>query len=630
MSKLSELARASLRLEPRRLPVGAEVQGRGTHFRVWAPGHDAVFVTIENGDEHALSKEPDGYFSGYVAGVAAGVRYRYRLDDARTLYPDPASRYQPDGPHGASEIIDPQAFVWDDDDWPGITLAGQVIYELHIGTFTPEGNWASAGRHLEKLKALGITAIEMMPVAEFAGSFGWGYDGVDLFAPYHHYGTPDDLRRFVARAHALGLGVILDVVYNHFGPDGCYLKNFAQDYFTDRHKNEWGAAINYDGENAAGVREFVTSNVRYWIGEFHFDGLRLDATQTIQDSSPGQHILQCIGDAARDAAGARDVIVIAENESQTANLVRAADASGHGLDAMWNDDFHHSALVAMTGRSPAYYSDHQGSPQELISAAKYGFLFQGQRYAWQRLTRGTPALDVGPSPFVVFLENHDQVANSGWGARLHQLTDAGRARAFTALFLLLPATPMLFQGQEFGSSKPFRYFAHHTADLAAAVEKGRRKFLCQHPHLISPDLELPSPGDPATFAGCKLDWSEFDRNSGTVALHRDLLALRRGDPVFAAQKSGGLDGAVIAHEAFALRFFGARGDDRLMFVNYGRDLNLASVAEPLIAPPEGASWQILWSSEEPKYGGSGVAAFETDIGLHIPGHATLILAPARI
>jgi len=585
-------------------------------------------VCLQNGTELALSREASGYFSGHVAGAAAGARYRFRLDDESTTFPDPASRFQPEGPHGSSEIVDPTTFAWEDDDWPGLSLTGQVLYEMHIGTFTPEGTWLSAAKALERLKDLGITAIEMMPVAEFPGGFGWGYDGVDLFAPSHLYGTPDDLRRFVARAHALGLGVILDVVYNHFGPDGCYLKSFAPDYFTQKYKTEWGDAVNFDGENAAGAREFMIANAQYWIAEFHFDGLRLDATQTIHDSS-NPHILACISEAAREAAGERKILMVAENEEQHAALARSPAAGGCGIDALWNDDFHHSALVAMTGHNAAYYSDYAGSPQEFISAAKYGYLFQGQYYAWQDQKRGLPAFDLDPAQFIVFLENHDQVANSAAGLRLHQLTSPGLMRAFTALMLLLPGTPMLFQGQEFQSSKPFLYFADHRGKLGQAVTEGRRKFLAQFPHLTSAEWKPASPSDPQSFEDCKLDWREFASHLPAVALHRDLLALRRSDPVFRTQKTRAIDGAVLGPEAFLLRFFGDEGDDRLLFINYGRDLNYASIAEPLLSPPADRSWQILWSSEAVAYGGSGIAPFETGDGLHIPGHAALVLSPAH-
>jgi maltooligosyltrehalose trehalohydrolase len=609
----------------RRLPIGAEPCAEGTRFRVWAPQSHKVEVCIEGAGDSSLSNEGNGYFCGLVAGIAPGACYRFRLDAKDALYPDPASRFQPHGPHGPSEIADSNTFVWSDGTWPGIRLAGQVLYEMHVGTFTPEGTWASAQLHLAQLRDIGITCIEMMPLAEFPGEFGWGYDGVDWFAPSHLYGRPDDLRRFINHAHALGLGVILDVVYNHFGPDGCFLREFATDYFTSRHKNEWGEALNFDGDNASGMRELVTANVRYWIEEFHFDGLRLDATQTIQDNSE-THILQDISQAAHEAAGARQIVLIAENEEQKARLVRPQQRGGYGLDAMWNDDFHHSAMVALTGHNPAYYSGHLGVPQEFVSAAKYGFLYQGQHYAWQDQPRGSPSLDLDPAQFVLFLENHDQVANSARGLRMHQLTDAGRARAFTALFLLLPGTPMLFQGQEFWCSEPFLYFADHKEGLNEAVEKGRREFLSQFPHLRSLDLQISSPGAFETFLRCKLDWTQFHRNAGPVALHRDLLALRREDAVFRAQRRHRLDGAVLGDEAFVLRFFGKSGDDRLLIVNYGRDLKPACLAEPLLAPSADCRWSMIWSSEDPKYGGSGISPFETQNGLHIPGHAALVLA----
>jgi maltooligosyltrehalose trehalohydrolase len=625
MLQTRTVSRASSRQTARRLPVGAEPDGTGTHFRVWAPGRAEVSVCVEARGEFALTPEADGHFGGYVADAAAGQRYRFRLDGEEETYPDPASRFQPDGPHGPSEIVDTAAFRWTDSEWHGAGLAGQIAYEMHVGTFTPEGTWASAAERLPWLKEIGITLIEMMPVAEFGGRFGWGYDGVDLYAPTHLYGRPDDLRRFIARAHELGIGVILDVVYNHFGPDGCYLRCFSADYFTKRYENEWGDAINFDGENSEPVREFIISNACYWIEEFHFDGLRLDATQSIHDSS-SPHILQQIAEAARDTSDFRRVVLVAENEPQHTVLVRPVAKGGYGLDALWNDDFHHSAVVALTGRNPAYYSDHRGTPQEFISAAKYGYLFQGQRYAWQVQPRGMPAFDLSPAQFVLFLENHDQVANSGLGLRLHRMTTPGRWRAFTALTLLLPGTPMLFQGAEFGSSRPFLYFADFQGELGEAVNDGRREFLSQFPELAN-GAAIPRPNDPETFARSKLDWREAETNAHVVALHRDLIALRARDSVFREQQPRCLDGAVIAPEAFLMRFFGKNGDDRLLFVNYGRDLNVEAIAEPLLAPPSGRGWRILWSSEDAKYGGGGIAPFETGTGLHIPGHAAMVLEP---
>lgn len=608
----------------RRYAVGAETDGNGSHFRIWAPRRKTVAVVF-SGREEPLVRETSGYFSGYVQGAGAGQRYRIRLDGNTDTYPDPGSRFQPEGPHGPSEIVNPALFQWQDRGWPGIRLKGQVLYELHAGTFTQAGTWRAAVERLKDIRSVGITTIELMPVAEFSGQFGWGYDGVDLFAPCHVYGRPDDLRGFVDAAHALGLGVILDVVYNHCGPDGCYLKTFSDDYFTSKYENEWGEALNFDGDSAHGLRDLVLANVRYWIEEFHFDGLRLDAVQTIHDSS-SPHILACISQAAREAAGMRNVIVIAESENQNAIVARSISGGGYGIDAVWNDDFHHSAVAAITGHNGAYYSDHLGTAQEFVSAAKYGYLFQGQTYSWQRKSRGTPGFDLNPAQFVLCLENHDQVANSATGARLAALASPGRVRAFTALMLLLPGTPMLFQGQEFQSSRPFVYFADMPGDLRSAVSRGRGEFLGQFPN-ISPQSLLP-PCDRTTFARCKLDWSEFADHSAAVALHGDLLALRREDAVFSAQEPRRLDGAVLGQEAFVLRFFGERGDDRLMFINYGPDLHRRSFAEPLIAPPEERKWRLLWSSEEPKYGGAGVAPFEDGKGWHLTGHSALVLCPS--
>jgi maltooligosyltrehalose trehalohydrolase len=610
----------------RRLPIGAEPHGDGTHFRVWAPCARSVDVQDPDGASTPLKREADGYFSG-VAPIGVRGRYRYRLDNGQ-VYPDPASRSQPDGPHGASAVVDPDAFRWTDGGWGGVRRTGQVIYEMHIGTFTREGTWQAAARELPELARLGVTVVEMMPVADFPGRFGWGYDGVCLFAPTRLYGEPDDLRDFVDRAHAAGIGVILDVVYNHVGPDGNYLGAFATDYFTDRYANEWGQAINFDGPDAGPVREFFAANAAYWIDEFHMDGLRVDATQQMFDASP-RHILVDIVARARAAAARRSVLVVAENEPQHARLVRAPERGGYGLDALWNDDFHHAARVALTGRAEAYYMDYAGRPQELVSAVKHGFLYQGQHYVWQRQRRGAVARDVAPSAFVAYVQNHDQVANSARGERLHAATSPGRWRAVTALLLLAPATPMLFQGQEFAASTPFVYFADHRPELAELVRKGRAEFLAQFPSIARPDVSacVPDPGDPATFEACKLDLGERVRHAAIYALHRDLLAMRREDAVFSAQGAHGIDGAVLGPEAFVLRFFGEDGDDRLLVVNLGGDLPLPILPEPLLAPPENARWQIAWSTEDPRYGGCGAAPFDPDGPWRLPAQAALVLRP---
>ena len=621
-------------VQPRRLPVGAEpVPGAGTHFRVWAPKRHTVEVEIERRGAPTVVLRPDGggYFAGFVSEAVPGTRYRLRLDGGGA-FPDPASRYQPEGPHGPSEVVDPGAFTWGDDGWRGVTPPGQVVYELHVGTFTPEGTWEAAARQLPGLAELGVTVLEVMPVNEFPGRFGWGYDGVALFAPTRLYGTPDDMRRFVDAAHRVGLGVVLDVVYNHLGPDGNYLPQFSDHYFTDRYQNEWGAAINFDAAEGGAVREFFAANATYWVEEFHLDGLRFDATQSIHDSSE-DHILAALARAARGAARrrGREVFLVGENEPQHVRLVRPPEQGGYGLDALWNDDFHHTARVALTGRSEAYYTDYGGTPQEFISAVKYGYLYQGQYYAWQKKRRGTPAFGVPPATFVNFLQNHDQVANSGRGLRCHQLTSPGRYRALTALLLLAPGTPMLFMGQEFACSSPFLYFADHKPDLARRVSKGRAEFLGQFPSLSTPEASasLPDPSDPETFARCKLDFRERQTHAAEYALHRDLLKLRRDDRVFRAQRPGGVDGAVLSGEAFVLRFFGGDDGDRLLLVNLGRDLHLERAPEPLLAPPEGGSWGVLWSSEDLRYGGGDTAPLEGDFNWRIPGEATVALKVVR-
>jgi maltooligosyltrehalose trehalohydrolase len=601
------------------------------HFRVWAPRRKRVEVVIEGSRALALESEEGGYFSGVVEFARPGMQYRFRLDHGDRLFPDPASRFQPEGPHGPSQIVSGSAYRWNDDGRKGVRIEGQVITEMHIGTFTLEGTWNAARELLPDLAATGITLIEVMPIAEFPGMFGWGYDGVDLFAPTHLYGTPDDFRAFVDRAHALGLGVILDVVYNHFGPDGNYLKEFSDDYFTDRYQNEWGEAINFDGPHSQPVREFVVSNAAYWIEEFHLDGLRLDATQQIFDNS-SEHILSAIGRDARRAAGRRSIVIVAENEPQQARIVRSTEDGGYGLDAIWNDDFHHAARVALTGHNEAYYSGYSGSPQELISAAKWGFLYQGQYYTWQRQRRGTYAFDIRPASFVSFIQNHDQLANSAYGSRLQEMTTAGRYKALTALLLLAPGTPMLFQGQEYGASAPFLYFADHNKELAALVQEGRAEFLNQFPSIGCSHTQfvIGAPHDRALFEKCKLNHEERRQNSHMLALHKDLLRLRREDAVFSAQRSDWIQGAVLGPEAFVLRFFGGVDGERLLIVNMGRDLHLRPAPEPLLAPPKNGSWEMLWSSEDPRYRGSGPAPMRKGGTWNIPGHSAVVMYERRI
>jgi maltooligosyltrehalose trehalohydrolase len=523
-------------------------------------------------------------------------------------------------------VIDPQAFRWTDAHWRGIAPDDRVVYEMHIGTFTSEGTWRAAMAELPALQELGVTLLQVMPLGEFPGRFGWGYDGVDLFAPTRLYGEPDDARAFVDRAHALGLGVILDVVYNHLGPDGNYLRAFADQYFSTRYSTDWGDALNFDDTGSGRVREFVLANVRHWIDEYHLDGLRLDATQDIHDAS-SRHVLADIAAEVRRAAPHRETFVVAENEPQEARLVRHHGEGGYGLDALWNDDWHHTAMVALTGRDEAYYKDYSGCASELVAAARHGFLYQGQWYSWQRKRRGTPARDLEPRRFVHFLQNHDQVANSVRGDRLHALTSANRLRAMTALLLLGPQTPMLFQGQEFAASSPFLYFADHVAGLRDSVREGRQTFLAQFPSIAKADAELlADPGDPDTFSRSRLDHRERAAHAEVYALHRDLLALRREDQVLRAAQREGVDGATLGADAFALRYSGAAAGDRLLIVNLGPPLHLDHVAEPLLAPPARSVWTTRWSSEEPRYGGLGIPSLsQTMDDWYIPGGCAVFL-----
>jgi maltooligosyltrehalose trehalohydrolase len=504
-------------------------------------------------------------------------------------------------------VIDHDAYVWHDAQWAGLRMHGQVLYELHIGAFTPEGSFDAAISQLDALVELGVTCLEVMPVSETPGRFNWGYDGVCLFAPTRNYGDPEGFKRFVDAAHRRGLGVILDVVYNHLGPDGCYLRCFSESYFSEKHSTEWGEALNFDGPGSEGVRDFFRENAAYWISEFHLDGLRFDATQNIYDDS-ASHILSEISDAARRAAASRDIILIGENEPQDVRCIAPTTKGGFGLDAVWSDDFHHSARVALTGFHEAYYEDYRGRPQELISAAKRCFLYQGQYYAWQKKNRGTAVLDSHPSEaFVFYLQNHDQVANAAPGLRICDLTPRERYKALTAFMLLLPQTPLLFMGQEYTAPQRFDFFADHHEELAAKVFTGRREFISQFPSYARPDVQrlIPDPRAETTFQGSKLRPEDRAKNAAMLAFHKDLLALRRTDPVIARQLRSAIDGAVLGLDAFVLRFYGDHGDDRLLVVNLGEAFDVSPVSEPLLAPPMGG-WNLVWASQDARYDGPGM------------------------
>lgn len=628
----------------RKVRVGAQCTPQGTYLSVWAPARKRVEAVFYSPVEKAFDMEPDGegYFSALVPEDVGGdgALYKFRLDGGGEEYPDPASHWQPDGPHGASMIVDP-SFEWTDDHWRGVRLEGQVIYELHIGTFSREGTYKGVEQRLQHLKDTGITLIELMPLNAFPGQFGWGYDGVLLFAPYSPYGSPSELRQLINRAHEMGIGVILDVVYNHFGPDGNYLPQFADTYFNHNVKTGWGDAINFDAEGSQGVRDFIIANARYWIEKFHFDGLRLDATQAIVDSSGRDksapyslHILEEIRIAVEKGAHGRDTVVVSENENQDTRQIRPRHEGGYGLDGAWNDDLHHTLRVALTGHSPSYYVAHEGNAQEMASAARHGFLFQGQTQGAERGHRGSSTRNLAPWRFIAFMENHDQVANSRTGARLRTLTSPGRYRAASAYLLLGPGTPMLFQGQEFGSTRPFAYFADHHEELSALVRAGRGEAL--EPFVAAwlmrddQGSRFPDPEDRATFENARLDWSGADTHPQIVLLYRDLIALRRADPVFAHCRYGTVDAAVLSEFCLVIRYWNDV-DERLLVVNLGPDLYRKYMAEPLVAPPEGMDWTPIWSSEDLVYGGNGVPQFEAEDGWRVAGESAIAFrtAPAQ-
>jgi maltooligosyltrehalose trehalohydrolase len=632
---VSDCSRSSSRNERwRRFAIGAEpLTEGGVHFRVWAPAAARVYVQLHGRrpKHYELSPEDGGYFSGVVPDAAPGMNYSYRLDDDPTDWPDPASRYQPHGPEGTSQIVDPTTFTWHDQHWPGVEQRGQVLYEMHVGTFTQEGTWRAAAEQLLSLAEVGITAIELMPVADFPGTYGWSYDTANLFAPCRLYGTPDDFRYFVDTAHTHGIAVLLDVVYNHLGTIGeRLLKAFAPNYFSTKHTTEWGAAVNFD-DDAAEVRLFILENVRYWIQEFHLDGYRIDATQALFDDSP-RHIMLDICRVARAAAPDRKVLILAENEPQRSRLMRSGSEGGFEFDGVWNDDFHHSALVRLTGQREAYYTDYRGTPEEFIASFKWGYLYQGQRYSWQRQPRGTPAIDIDAWRFVNYLENHDQLANTATGQRVHQRTSPGLYRTLTALLCLAPQTPLLFQGQEYGATTPFLYFNDCRPEDRECVRRGRAGFLSQFPSLATPTMQaqLTDPCQRSTFERSRLDHRERERHAAMFALHRDLLRLRREDPVLSRQNAREIEASTISAESFFFRYLPPDGSTRLFVINLGHTLTLASIAHPLVAPPEGTRWGILWSSEDPAYGGSGTPDLDTPEGWRIPGQSAVLLHPVPL
>lgn len=517
------------------MPFGAELRDDGVRFALWAPSASDVRLVLD-GQEHPMPEQGEGWRRLTLHNARAGSRYGFRID-GDLVVPDPASRFQPDDVNGLSAVTDP-AFAWTDAGWRGRPWEEAVIYEAHVGTATPEGTYAALAKDLERLRGLGITALQLMPLADFAGRRNWGYDGVLPYAPDAAYGTPDDLKRLIDRAHGLGLMVMLDVVYNHFGPTGNYLHSYAASFFTNRHETPWGAAINFDGADGRAVREFFVHNALYWIEEFHFDGLRFDAVHAIIDDSD-PHLLGEIATRIRQSCPDRHVHLVLENEFNQARWLQRDERGRAKLyDAQWNDDIHHCWHVLMTGESEAYYHDFANDPVALLGRClAEGFAYQGEVSPHSGKARGERSGELPPSAFVAFLQNHDQIGNRAFGERLNALAPPEKLRLARAGLLLSPQIPMLFMGEEWAASAPFQFFVDFSAEpqLEQAVRDGRRREFRHFAAFADPEatLQIPDPTDEATFRRSTLDRSEAARPGHVEVVEetRRLLALRNAEIV---------------------------------------------------------------------------------------------------
>jgi maltooligosyltrehalose trehalohydrolase len=587
------------------MPFGAQITAEGVRFALWAPTAQEVALVLD-GAEHPMPAGEGGWRRLVVPEARAGSRYAYRIDGGLAV-PDPASRYQPDDVHKASMVVDPAAFAWSDGAWQGRPWEETVLYELHVGTATPEGTYAGLLSKLEELKEVGITAIELLPVAEFPGRRNWGYDGVLPFAPDSAYGAPEDLKRVVDRAHALGLMVFIDVVYNHFGPAGNYLHAYAKSFFTERHQTPWGAGINFDGKVSPTVRDFFVHNAIYWLEEFHVDGLRFDAVHAIADDSE-RHILAEIAERARAALPGREVHLVLEND---ANEARWLERDGSGRPrlhtAQWNDDLHHCWHSLLTGEGDGYYADYaDAAVQRLGRCLAEGFAYQGEPSAHRGgEPRGEASSHLPPSAFVAFLQNHDQIGNRAFGERISELAPPERLALARAGLLLSPQVPMLYMGEEWAASTPFLYFVDFSDDetLSAAVREGRRREFASFKSFAERHggRRIPDPTHDDAFTASRLEWSERNRAPHDAVLDetRNLLAIRRREILPLAQ-SRFLGAEFDAPEDGTLRVAWRFAAGTLRFL-----ANFSESAARL-ASEKGA---------RPIWAGSGVAASEGEVTL---------------
>lgn len=606
------------------LDIGASsIDVNFVRFRVWAPYAQSVDVQLIDQDQIWVPMQRDarGYFETIVSGIGPRSRYRYVLDGTK-VRPDPASRFQPEGVHGPSVMVDPGAFQWTDQAWRGLPLEDFITYELHVGTFTHEGTFEAIIPQLPYLKeTVGITAIELMPVAQFPGGRNWGYDGVYPYAVQSTYGGPNGLKRFVDACHANGLAVILDVVYNHLGPEGNYLGEFGP-YFTDRYRTPWGSAINYDGPDSDAVRQFVVDNALYWITEYHIDALRLDAIHGIYDFS-ATHILKELSLAVHAQAAHlnRQVLVIAESDLNDARVIEPPARGGHGLDGQWNDDFHHALRVALTGERKGYYEDFHGIA-DLATAIREGFVYNGRYSAHRRRRHGNSSQHCRPSQFVVFSQNHDQIGNRAVGDRLSTHLPWDALRVIRALVLLSPNVPLLFMGEEYGETAPFQYFIEHgDPDLIEAVRQGRRR---EFAHFgWNPD-DIPDPQAPATFTRSRLNRDRLDeRQVSLLRWTHALIRLRKEEPALGAG-----DGQGRRHRVWAFE------DEQVLVVHRSAQAGAASLLifgfnkSPVtvtLSEPQG-TWRLRLDSMSKEFGGTGRESMPTELVISL--QSTSVSVPA--
>ncbi len=575
------------------MPFGAEISDEGVRFALWAPTAREVKLVLD-GAEDPLDRQDDGWYRTVSARAGAGSRYGYKID-GNLVVPDPASRHQPDDVHGLSRVVDPNIYEWSDAAWTGRPWEETVLYEAHVGTVTPEGTFSGLMNKLEALRDTGVTAVELMPIAEFPGRRNWGYDGVLPYAPDAAYGSPEDLKRLIDRAHELGLMMFLDVVYNHFGPSGNYLHAYAKAFFTDRHPTPWGAGINVDGEGSRVVRDFFIHNALYWLEEYRFDGLRFDAVHAIVDDSK-PHFLEELATRVRQAFPERQIHLVLENEANQARwLERSSDRRPLLHTAQWADDIHNSWHALLTGENEGYYEDYADRPLERLGRAlAEGFAYQGDPSTHKPgVTRGEPSAHLPPTAFVSFLQNHDQVGNRAFGERLAHLIPSDRLGLAQAIFLLSPQIPLIFMGEEWSASSPFQFFVDFETepDLAKAVRDGRRGEFKHFKAFADPATaqRIPDPTDRTTFERSKIDWMETGGSPHREALleTKQLLMLRRDEilPLIQSEYRGSRY-AILQESALDVSWMFESGTLRM----------LANFGDKPVSVDIGGNERVLWSN----------------------------------